>query len=351
LRSFIQKLYYFLFLACLGHAAFSQSENDELLSKLQLNQALYPPESILSTKSIVLLSVPEVAERSEWMILVDELQQFLADEGIDAVAYIEVASLFSIPNKVLTIPEFLNQREIQQVILFAAKDEDAPIFLAMGPYNEKATFFDKGATFWSRYSAKLEPVTIELSTYFKTGELYRDNLLVNESPEFFYPEVELGVVAKSIPPRLADFKVTVEQIDETLFEQIGPASFRYENFLEGKTFKQGLRDRNYMITALATDTTNNILFKDPTKTNQALRQEGFQYELMFVSGVDTKVYDWLPFPDRPEPTGKVIHKFYLNDLRNNNIYLGKTWDASADWSKAMTSFLAQMNEVILKKSN
>ena len=351
MRSFIQKLFYFLLLACLWSSAYSQSEINQLLDKLQLNQALYPPESILSTKSIVLLSVPEVSDRSEWMILVDELQQFLAEEGIDAVAYIEVEPLFSIPNTVLAIPAFLNEREIQNVILFAAKDEDSPIFLAMGPYNQKTSFFDKSSTFWARYSSKLAPVTSELRTYFKTGELYRDNLLVNESPEFFYSKVELGIVAKSIPPRLAEFKVYVEPINESLFEELGPASFRYENLFEEKAFKQRLKDRNYMITALATDTTNNISFKDLTKTNQVLRKEGFQYELMFVSGVDTKVYEWLPFPDRQKPSGKIIHKFYLNDLRNNNIYVGKAWDASVDWSKAMSSFLAQMNEVIQEKSN
>ncbi|OEK02676.1 hypothetical protein BFP97_14595 [Roseivirga sp. 4D4] len=321
------------------------------MEKLQLNQALYPPENILSTKSIVLLSVPEVAEQSEWMILVDELQQFLAEEGIDAVAYINVQSLFSIPNKVLEIPEYLNQREIQNVILFAAKDEDTPVFFAVGPYNGKSSFFDKGSTFYARSATKLESITSELSTYFKTGSLYRDNLLVNESPEFFFPEVELGIVAKSIPPRLAEFKVSVEAMDLELFEQVGPPSFRYENLNNQEVFEQEMRDRNYSLEALVTDTTNKIFYKDPTKTNQALRQEGFQYELMFVSGTDSRVYDWLPFPDRPKTTGKIIHKFYLNDLRNNNIYVGKEWDASTAWHQALDSFLAQMDKVIQEKSN
>ncbi|MBO3698799.1 hypothetical protein [Roseivirga sp. E12] len=322
-----------------------------MLEKLQLNQALYPPENILSTKSIVLLSVPEVAEQNEWMILVDELQQFLAEEGIDAVAYIQVESLFSIPNKVLEIPTYLNQREIQNVILFAAKDEDSPIFIAMGPYNGKPSFFDKSSVFWTRSASKLESVASELNTYFKTGAVYRDNLLVNESPEFFFPEVSLGIVAKSIPPRLAEFKVSVQALDLALFDQIGPASFRYENFYARDEFIQGIRDRDYAIQALVTDSTNNIFYKDAAKTNQALRQEGFQYELMFVSGTDDRVYEWLPFPDRPKPTGRIIHKFYLNDLRNNNIYVGKEWDASTDWSQALSTFLAQMNKVIQEKSN
>ncbi len=351
MRPFIQKLMYFIVLACLCFTAKSQSETNQLLEKLQLNQALYPPENILSTKSIVLLSVPEVAEQNEWMILVDELQQFLAEEGIDAVAYINVQSLFSIPNKVLEIPEYLNQREIENVILFSAKDEDSPVFFAIGPYNGESSFFDRSSTFYARAANKLESITSELSTYFKTGSLYRENLLVNESPEFFFPEVELGIVAKSIPPRLAEFKVSVEAVDLDLFKQVGPPSFRYENFYSQEAFDQVMRDRNYSLEALVRDTTNKILYKDPTKTKQALRQEGFQYELMFVSGTERHVYDWLPFPDRPRTTGKIIYKFYLNDLRNNNIYVGKEWDASTDWHQALESFLAQMDEVIQKKSN
>lgn len=322
-----------------------------MLEKLQLNQALDPPENILSTKSIVLLSVPEVAQRNEWMILVDELQEFLANEGIDAVAYIEVEALFSLPNQTLEIPKFIKEREIQNVILYAAKDEDSPVFLAMGPYNQKASFFDKGALFWARSGSKLEPIASELNSYFKTGVVYRDNLLVNESPEFFYPEVELGIVAKSIPPRLAEFKVATEAIDENLFVQLGAPSFRYSNFYNSENFKQGIRDRNYLIQSIVTDSTNNVFFKDASKTNQALRQEGFQYELMYVTGTDSRLYEWLPFPDRPKATGKVIHKFYLNDLRNNNIYVGKTWDASSDWNQALDGFMTQMNEVINKKSN
>lgn len=351
MRPFIQKLVYFLAFACLSFMTKGQSDANELLEKLQLNQALYPPENILSTKSIVLLSVPEVAEQNEWMILVDELQQFLANEGIDAVAYVHVESLFSIPNRVLEIPQYLNQREIQNVILFTAKDEETPIFFAIGPYNGKSTFFDKSSTFYARSTAKLESITAELNTYFKTGSLNRDNLLVNESPEFFYPDVELGIVAKSIPPRLAEFKVSVDAIDLALFDQVGPPSFLYENFYGKEEFVSSLKDRNNAIGALVSDTTNKIFYKDPTKTNQALRQEGFQYELMFVSGTDNRVYEWLPFPDRPGTTGKIIHKFYLNDLRNNNIYVGKEWDASTDWQQALSSFLGQMNKVIQEKSN
>lgn len=351
MRPFIDKLLPSILLLCLTLNAFGQKSIEELLGRLEVNQALYPPQDILSSKSIVLLSVPEVADRSEWMVLVDELQLFLAEEGIDAVAYIETEVLFSQPNQVSTIPELFKNREIRNVILFTAKNEKAPVFLAMGSYNGEGTFFNKGDTFWARQASELTAIKDELSAYFKTGALYRDNLLVNEHPEFFYPEVGLGIVAKSIPPKIASFKVAVEQVNKTMYTNPGLASFRFDNFYKRDSFELALQDRNYLIQALVTDTTNNISLKEIARTNQELRRDGFQYELLHVSGPERLVYDWISFPDRPTPTDKVVHKFYLSDLRNNNIYVGKNWDASVDWNTAFENFLSQIALVIQENAN
>lgn len=351
MRPFIDKLLPSILLLCLTLNAFGQKSAEELLGRLEVNQALYPPEDILSTKSIVLLSVPEVADRSEWMVLVDELQLFLAEEGIDAVAYIETELLFSQPNQVSILPKLFKSREIRNVILFTAKNEKSPVFLAMGSYNGEDTFFNKGDAFWARQGPALSVIKDELSAYFKTGARYRDNLLVNEHPEFFYPEVDLGIVAKSIPPKIASFKVAVEQISEAVYTKPGLASFRFDNFYKRDSFELALRDRGYLIQALVMDTTNNISLKDVARTNQELRRDGFQYELLYVTGPERLVYDWISFPDRPKPTDKVVHKFYLSDLRNNNIYVGKNWDASADWNTAFESFLAQVSLVIQENAN
>lgn len=328
-----------------------QTESKEILDRLTLNQALYPPEGILSSKSIVLLSVPEVSEQNEWMILVDELQQFFAAEGIDAVAYIENESLFSRSNWLLQIPEFLKQRNIQNLILFSASTKNAPVFLAMGPYNRKDSFFDKSATFWARSAAELSLITDELRAYFQTGSLIRTNLLVNESAEFFYPEVTLGIVAKSIPPRLAEFKVAMKRIDQAVYNQLGPAVFRFDRLYRKDSFDLVMVGRDQTIQSLTIDSTNVIFERPQGQTNQQLRQQGFQYELLWVTAREDRLYEMLPFPGRPEPSDQVAHKFYLSDLRNNNIYVGKTWDASANWDMALQNFLGQMMAVISQNSN
>ncbi|MFY0591712.1 hypothetical protein [Roseivirga sp.] len=324
---------------------------DLLLSKLQISQALYPPEDMLSTKSIVLISVPEDGDRNEWKELVDELQLFLAEEGIDAVAYVETETLFSQPNLLLAIPDYLKKRDINNLILFAVKSKDEPVFLAMGPYNGKDTFFNKGDTFWAREGVKLEGIKDELSTFFKAGTLYKGNLLVNETAEFFYPEMDLGVVAKSVPPKIADFKVAITGVDKPFYEQLGPAAFRFDNLYEDAKYKTEINDRAFALEALGMDSTNVFYSREAKLTNQQLRRDGFQYELRFVSGPEKLVYEWIAFPDRGEPRPTTVHKFYLSDLRNNNIYVGKQWDASADWQTALDNFLGQIQLVIQNNAN
>ncbi|OEK07128.1 hypothetical protein BFP71_05580 [Roseivirga misakiensis] len=330
---------------------FGQNSTDLLLSKLEISQALYPPKDILSTKSIVLISVPEDADRNEWMESVDELQQFFAEEGIDAVAYIETEVLFSQPNDRLTIPEFLRKRGINNLILFAAGGKKGPVFLAIGPYNGEENFFDKGATFWAREGANLDGIKDELSAYFKTGAIYRGNLLVNENAEFFYPEVDLGVVAKSVPPKIADFKVAIERIDKALLADQGPAAFRYANFYNQVRYDSEITGRERWLNSLHSDTTNNFYYKEEKQTNQQLRKDGFQYELRYVSAPENLLYDWISFPDRKKPRKALVHKFYLSDLRNNNIYVGKNWDAALDWEAALQNFLGQIQQVIQENAN
>ncbi len=324
---------------------------DELLSRLELNQALYPPEDILSSKSIVLLSVPEDSKSSEWQILVDELQLFFSSVGLDAIAWLDLRDYQSLQNQVEGLPESLTQRNPKNIVLFQIKDEESPALLAIGPYNNKTSFWNKGDAFWIRQSVSLEGITNELSTLFKTDQFYRDNLLVNESPEYFSPEMTFGLTAKSIPPRILEFKTYVDLFDITYPDQLGVPSFTYESFNDLAQTKQDLLEKNYRLEAISVDSTNNIFLRDRTKTVQQLRRDGFQYELKYIRAKEEVLNTLIPFEGRPAPQERIVYKFFLDDLRNNNNYIGKTWDAHPDWNMALTNFLIQMEEILKSKTN
>lgn len=324
---------------------------DDLLDRLDLNQALYPPEDILSTKSLVLLSVPEDSQSSEWQILVDELQEFFASVGLDAIAWLDTRAYQIQHNIAEPIPEFILEREPKNVVLVQFKDEDSPVFVAIGKFNGEQTLWNKGDAFWARQSVNLEGIISELALLFRTDQFYQDNLLVNENPEFFYPEFEFGLIAKSVPPRMREFKTYIEPFNSTYPEEIGLPKFMYEPFSDLNATKQEIRERNYRVEAVATDTLNAIFVRDYTKTIQELRRDGFQYALKYVRASEKSLFEWIPFENRPKPTEKIVYKFFLDDLRNNNNYVGKTWDADENWNTALTNFLAQIEAVVQENAN
>ena len=162
----------------------------DILERLSINQALYIPEDILSTKSLVLFSVPEEDKTSEWKERLDELQSFFASQGIDAIAYINQADLFPLPNQVLEIPKYLKERKIDHLILLLIRGNEEPIFLAIGSYNQEANWWNPGNNFWVRNPVEWQPMFDELDIYLKMGILKRRNFLINDQPEFFTPRVE-----------------------------------------------------------------------------------------------------------------------------------------------------------------
>ena len=324
---------------------------DELLKPLELNQALYPPEDILSTKSIVLLSVPEGSNSSEWQILVDELQLFFSSAGLDAMAWLDVRDYESFQNSVEPLPEILLKREPKNIVFFQIKDEESPVFLAIGPFNGKPTLWNRGTAFWARQSMKLEGIINELSSLFKTGQFVKDNLLVNEYAEFFTSELTFGLTARSIPPRILEFKTYIDLFDMSYFDQNGIQKLNFEFFNNADSVKQEIRERNYGLESLTSDSTSGIFLRDKTKTTQQLRREGFQYHLRYIRAKETVLSSLIPFEDRPAPTEKYVYKFYLDDLRNNNNYVGKEWDAHPDWNTALSNFLAQIELVRSSETN
>lgn len=334
----------------IGFQANAQSL-DDLLSRLELNQALYPPEEILSTKSLVLLSVPEESESSEWQILVDELQTYFASVGLDAIAYLDARAFQIQHDAIEPIPQFILEREPKNLVLLQITDEESPVFMAIGKFNGNNNLWNKGDAFWARQSVNLEGITSELSLMFRTDQFLQDNLLVNETPEFFYPEFKFGLIAKSIPPRIREFKTFIEPFDPSYPEQLGFPNFSYDTFTNKDDVKQDLRERNYRVEALATDTTNAIFLRDYSKTIQLLRRDGFQYALKYIRASEESLFEWISADDRPEPTEKIVYKFFLDDLRNNNNYVGKKWDAHEDWNTALSNFLAQIEEVIKENAN
>lgn len=347
--SFVQKFAFLLFIWCSFQVSLAQNNADAYLQKLELSAALYPPENLLQTKSLVIYAVPEkmsLSEPPEWLF---DMQTFFAEVGIDAVASLNTEKMLNLNGDFQPLPEWLLERGIKNLILMSAAEEEGPFLMLITPFNGKNSLYDKGEKAWARFTGDLEMVRNELGALYRTDRFARTNLLVNEYPEFFENTPDPGVVARSIPPQAATLKVAIKAEEQPSIGKSHWHRLRSSFLFEEEKLLKNAQNRNFMYTALAADTARTFELVAPETTYQSLRRDGYGYELYFLRAEEKTLYEWLPFPERPEPEGHIVYKFYLRNLRTNVIYLGTEWDAHPDWQTALNRFVAQMEKALFEK--
>lgn len=347
------KVFIFSLLSICCVSSYAQNEVDFILERLSINKALYPPEDILSTKSVVLFSVPEEDLDSEWRERIDELQQFFADEGIDAISYIKQSDLFPLPNQVLDIPDYMKQREIKNVILFLMRGNEDPMFLAIGPYNQKANWWDAGANFWVRSPTEWQPMFDELDTYLKTGVLKLDNLLVNDQPEFLRFEIPNNYVFSASVPRTTNNEVQIgsKGIDVGFYDGEGPQIFSQEGLFNNQNRLLEMQKRKDALEAFASDSTNIVELVEPTSTSRQMSRVGIDYELKWITGNAELINGFFKSSKERESFEGVRTVFYLQDVRRNQIYYGKEWSPKLDWMEALEDFKTSFAELLTNQGS
>lgn len=329
----------------------AQTDVDDFLANLGLNQALYPPEDILKTKSLVLLSVPLDDAPNEWQKILDEMQLFFAQQGVNAVAYYPLDRYQIFKNQMQELPDFTFKRNLQNLIFFSAESLEGPFFFAITTFNGQNSLYNKGAAAYARLTTDLSTIWQELEGLFKTDQFQRTNLLVNENPELFYPSLETGVVARSIPPQVKEFKIAVRPLDLGKYRTDARARAQFHQLFQSDSLRKAVEEQNRYITSIAVDSTNTISLVDLDEDVGSLRRDDYIYELKMVQGKESEVYEWINFPDRPQAQNRTVYKFFLDDLRTNTIYVGKEWDASPNWFEALAQFVDQIRQAALQEED
>lgn len=316
-----------------------------------MNEALDPPQGILSTKSIVLFDVPKGISNEERLEIADELQAFFAEEGIDAVVYFEVNKFLSVSGMQEQIPNTLLRRDIENLIFLSVLNVENDFVIGMGPFNGKDSFYDNGATFWLRRTSDLKTVFSELNSRFKTGAFPRTNLLVNSKAEFFEPSVSgFRQAYATLPPDFSKKKIIVPTINTQPFEQAGPLAVSREAAVSPTEFVRELTSRQMALNSLVSlDSTLFQVLNVENKTDEDLRRARADYVLHYIEAPASNVYTFLPFEKRDEKAQGTLIKFFLRDTRSNNAYLGSEWDASSNWQEALQSFMAQIEKIRSKQ--
>lgn len=329
------KIFICLFLFCCCSVVSAQNKKQRFIEQLEISEALYPPEDILSASSLVLFSVSKDVEASEWKNIMLELQSFFSAQGIDAVAYVNASTLYNEPGKSAGVPAKLKPRNIKNLILLNYQGEEKPIFLAMGELSNEKTFWNKGEVFWMRMTSELQPLFDELDTYFKTGERNKTNLLVNDYPEYFKPELtNTRIVLNSAPRFQDDNLIALRNWDYKFYEKLGPHRIMTESLDDPRAYEKKWQNRNALFESLNSDTTNIIGFVEEKATNLQLQRLGYDFELQAVFGTHEQLQGFFK-PKQPITQfegSRVV--FYLRSLTSNTIYIPENWRPEADWFTA-----------------
>lgn len=322
------------------------------LDQLKLNQALDPPQDIRSTKSLVLISAPVGATHGEWKERATEMQAFFGEAGIDAVAYFNLDRKFTLPDFKADIPKLITDRKITNLIFLIIGEKDQESIIGFGPYNGKPEMYDQGAAFWTRSFTDLETVFEEMSLLFKTGSFRRTNLLVNDKPEFFdFTKPSFAANYASFPPELSKKLIGVPTL-KSQSTKPGVHLLVADDFHHPQKPALVIEERNKALEAVVMDSLMKMQRVDlATRTEALLRRDGVTHILYYVAGDSEYVYNLFRFKGRENVPANYLVKFFLKDLRNKNIFLGRSWDASSDWQEALNSFMAQIEQELAKQAN
>lgn len=345
------KTFIFYLLILFSFNLFGQQEKALYKSRLEIEEALYPPEDILSSSALVLFSVSKDIEASEWKNKVDELQGFFADQGIDAVAYLNVERLFNRPAKSRGMPEILRDRLIKNLIFFHYQGEEKTMFLGMGTLTGPDNLWTRGDTFWMRTTIDLEPVFDELDTYFRTGARRRTNLLVNDHAEFFEPKLENDFFVLTGNPSIRDDKkVAMRDWSPEFYEKLGLQRFMDESLNAPQQFESRWRQRHSLYQQTTNDTTNIVEIVPNDISDSELRQQDYDFELAMITGSHDQLEGFFPSDEGLSLFDGIRAVFYLRSLSNNAIYLPKGWSPREKWQDALDQILISFDSFLSVKA-
>ncbi|HMQ00487.1 MAG TPA: hypothetical protein PKC24_11955, partial [Cyclobacteriaceae bacterium] len=279
------------------------------------------PEKLLSTRTAVFYEGNFTGR--EFNLIQAEFQRM----GLDAVVYYHVELLFAGKDIESGLSEYLNSRDINQLVLIKKSEDN--FHLAVAEYNRSRTWFNQSASAWYAHSANL--IEVLRGLYRESwSQQKKQNFLVNDSPEFDLP-------FSSFRGRRSEFYAIDLRVDRLAVPLVLDSLSLAELMLK-YPYKFALTEREW-------------------NTNK-LRQEGYLYELGYIYARGNTARAMLGYEIKAGETGFVsvsfqngqsqlktfaadipVYKFYVKHVVNGNVFLGTQWDADPDWQKALENHI------------
>ncbi|ELR69797.1 NTPase [Fulvivirga imtechensis AK7] len=336
--------FYFLLLAlfCFSESVQAQEEVNvaQILDSLQYGAEL--PSEILQTKSLVLVKVPPKSTqpylRGSWKKLAEQAQPGFKRAGIDAVVYYYVEDIYSGKEPYLSFMEDFKKRGLENIIFLV--QEAANYRIVLTKMNDGDPLIKSGQQAWQTQHADLAMALNNLYKAAANSAQARENLLILEVPEF-------GTMTSPIKGRRGEY-YDLNFSSERL--AIVP-------FADTAQINQVMADYPY-----------KYGFVDANKGDTKLRSDGYQYILYYVHTTGKEVKEMLGYNTTDTETAYVsevvkdgqvrvnsysidipVYKFYIKHIYSGNVFLGKKWDAAPTWQQALTNYIDNLRNELVRK--
>ena len=298
-----------------------------------------PPE-LLSSKTVVLVKTPYKSRnpdiRGDWKPMTELAQKGFYKSGIDAVAYYYIDDIMSGPE---SYHKFLDAFDDRNLSHAAILDFDGTTYtLTILKLKDRQFLIKENQDAWRIEGTDLNKIFADLYRKAANSRQPHTNLLIIETPEYGQMvDVVTGKRAEYYDLNLSSFTLGIIPFADTA--QINNVMAHYP--YKWTYIQEGFDERE-------------------------LRSDGIQYVLYYVNSTAKSTKMMLEYPFSPNEGAFVsevvidgkseitsqnvnaeVYKFYIKQLRSNNTFIGKRWDAGYTWQQGLLNYINNMrNELI-----
>ena len=336
------------------------------------------PDDILQTKSIVLVSVPQVSktnsERGDWKGLSSEAHDYFRKIGIDPAAYVYFDDVFASPEVSQAYADQFQKREIKYIIIISKvfllikNKESLRYVILITPFSQDPDFIKNGQVAYKDQDKDLDRIMKKIYGVTIRKDFVKTNNLIIDNPEFL-PGINIitGRRNQSYPVDLRVDKLAVPRFAETEIPGNRPGGILNNRIAdEIEKANEQVERQNFAIDRLFQNYPWKYELVSPDLDDKELYKNGYLYKLIRISSTGRMIKTFLDYelndiesdyittikkPDgsvtlRAIPINVPVHKFYIKSLARDEVYIGNSWDADETWQDALKNYLVNLIEDI-----
>jgi hypothetical protein len=296
----------------------SAAQATEVMPQLsQLKEGNTLPTTLLRERSLVLISPGAIS----WQDLAKEVHPVFLKNNIDAIAYYQLEEVMAGPDAQKELLPLLLRRQFANVLILS-QSRAGGMELTIAPFSKDAEFVRANATSWHLAFNSVDQLDDALKGALGSSSIASTNFLIPDFPAYFR--------AASIPSdkrfEVYNPDLKLDNLAIRMFPESDPSAAiknaRLEEIAKTYPYKYEL--------------VNAAISED------VLRRNGFQWILSYLRAPEGNLREILGYNQNTEPGGILVYKYYVRQLYAQEIYLGDTWDANANWEQAMKAYFQNL---------